>query len=158
MDGWLQSLLQALALPEYGLSTVFVAAFVSATLLPMGSEPVVFGLVKLNPSLFWPAILVATVGNTLAIFLFNVFPYLGVLVATGAGRWLYAATCMALWLLAGLASRAVNARWTTAFAFPLVCLVFIFIQWRSMLLTLVNGGIRWRDTHYPLAELKANRI
>ncbi|HRN74903.1 YqaA family protein [Ottowia sp.] len=65
MDGWLQSLLQALALPEYGLSTVFVAAFVSATLLPMGSEPVVFGLVKLNPSLFWPAILVATVGNTL---------------------------------------------------------------------------------------------
>jgi membrane protein YqaA with SNARE-associated domain len=30
----------------------------------MGSEPVVFGLVKLNPELFWPAIFVATVGNT----------------------------------------------------------------------------------------------
>jgi membrane protein YqaA with SNARE-associated domain len=44
---------------------VFVVSFISATLLPMGSEPVVFGLVKLNPSLFWPAIGVATLGNTL---------------------------------------------------------------------------------------------
>jgi len=42
-----------------------VVAFVSATLLPMGSEPAVFGLVKLSPELFWPAIGVATVGNTL---------------------------------------------------------------------------------------------
>ena len=40
-------------------------AFVSATLLPLGSEPAVFGLIKLNPHLFWPAILVATAGNTL---------------------------------------------------------------------------------------------
>lgn len=59
------SLLETLSLPQYGLSTVFVVAFVSATLLPMGSEPAVFGLIKLNPELFWPAILVATVGNTL---------------------------------------------------------------------------------------------
>ncbi len=65
MEAWLQSLLQALALPEYGLSTVFVVSFVSATLLPLGSEPAVFGLIKLNPHLFWPAIGVATVGNTL---------------------------------------------------------------------------------------------
>jgi len=61
----MNSLLHTLALPEFGLSTVFVVAFVSATLLPMGSEPAVFGLIKLNPELFWPAILVATAGNTL---------------------------------------------------------------------------------------------
>ena len=65
MDAWIHSLLHTLALPEIGLSTVFAVAFVSATLLPMGSEPVVFGLIKLNPELFWPAILVATAGNTL---------------------------------------------------------------------------------------------
>jgi membrane protein YqaA with SNARE-associated domain len=64
MEAWLESLLLTLALPKYGLSTVFVVALISATLLPMGSEPVVFGLVKLNPELFWPAILVATAGNT----------------------------------------------------------------------------------------------
>lgn len=58
-------LLDLLALPQYGLGTVFIVSFISATLLPMGSEPAVFGLIKLNPELFWPAIVVATVGNTL---------------------------------------------------------------------------------------------
>ena len=53
------------ALPKFGLSTVFIVAFISATLLPLGSEPAVFGLVKLNPDMFWPAVLVATAGNTL---------------------------------------------------------------------------------------------
>lgn len=65
MEAWLEHLLSLLSLPQYGLSTVFVVAFVSATLLPMGSEPAVFGLIKLNPEMFWPAILVATAGNTL---------------------------------------------------------------------------------------------
>ena len=65
MEAWFESVLALLALPKYGLSSVFLVAFVSATLLPMGSEPFVFGLVKLNPELFWSAILVATAGNTL---------------------------------------------------------------------------------------------
>ncbi len=65
MEAWIETLLAALALPKFGLSTVFVVAFISATLLPVGSEPAVFGLVKLNPELFWPAVLVATAGNTL---------------------------------------------------------------------------------------------
>ncbi|PUE09369.1 hypothetical protein B9Z51_10845 [Limnohabitans sp. T6-5] len=65
MELWLNQLLHWLALPQYGLSSVFVVAFISATLLPLGSEPAVFGLIKLNPDMFWPAIVVATVGNTL---------------------------------------------------------------------------------------------
>lgn len=65
MEAWIWSLLKTLSLPEFGLSTVFVVAFISATLLPMGSEPVLFGLIKLNPELFWPGVLVATAGNTL---------------------------------------------------------------------------------------------
>jgi membrane protein YqaA with SNARE-associated domain len=62
---WLVSMLALLALPRFGLSTLFVVAFVSATLLPMGSEPALFGLLQLNPDLFWRAIFVATAGNTL---------------------------------------------------------------------------------------------
>lgn len=61
----LTSALDWFALPEHGLSSIFVVAFVSATLLPLGSEPAVFGFVKLNPGLFWATIAVATVGNTL---------------------------------------------------------------------------------------------
>lgn len=65
MEAWIESLLALLALPKFGLSTVFIVAFISATLLPLGSEPAVYGLVRINPELFWPAVLVATAGNTL---------------------------------------------------------------------------------------------
>ena len=65
MEAWIHQLLAWLALPQFGLSTVFIVALVSATLLPLGSEPVVVGLLKLNPELFWQAIIVATIGNTI---------------------------------------------------------------------------------------------
>ena len=69
METWIHAhialLLGWLSLPEIGLSTVFIVSFISATLLPLGSEPAVFGLIKLNPELFWAAIWVATAGNTL---------------------------------------------------------------------------------------------
>ena len=65
MPPWMESLIALLALPKYGLSTVFIISFVSATLLPLGSEPAVIALVKLDPWLFWPAVFVATAGNTL---------------------------------------------------------------------------------------------
>lgn len=65
MDAWINQLLALLALPQYSLGTVFVVSFISATLLPLGSEPVVYGLVTLNPELLWQVIAVATVGNTL---------------------------------------------------------------------------------------------
>lgn len=58
-------LLDVLAIPDVGLTSVFIVSIISATLLPLGSEPVVFAVVKANGSLLWPAILVATVGNTI---------------------------------------------------------------------------------------------
>jgi membrane protein YqaA with SNARE-associated domain len=63
-DALLASLLAALALPRYSLSAVFLVALLSSTLVPMGSEPVVFGLVRLNPALFWPVVAAATAGGT----------------------------------------------------------------------------------------------
>lgn len=65
MPDWINQLLALLSLPQYSLSTIFVVAFISATLLPLGSEPVVFGLVQLQPEMFWPVVLMATLGNTL---------------------------------------------------------------------------------------------
>ena len=61
----MQWLIEALALPQVGLSTVFIIALLGSTLLPLVSEPAVFGLVKINPDMFWPAILVASVAATL---------------------------------------------------------------------------------------------
>ncbi|MGC7404218.1 YqaA family protein [Pandoraea pneumonica] len=64
MESFISWLLGALALPGVGLPAVFLIAFLSATLLPMGSEPALFGYVALNPHMFWPAIIVASIGNT----------------------------------------------------------------------------------------------
>jgi len=58
------SVLSVLSLPSVGLPALFIISLLSATLLPMGSEPAVFAVVKMNPDLFWPAVLVATAGNT----------------------------------------------------------------------------------------------
>ena len=65
IESTIAALLQLLAAPEVGLTSVFIISFVSATLLPLGSEPAVFAVVKANAALFWPVILVATFGNTL---------------------------------------------------------------------------------------------
>ena len=65
MESLLVDLLDWFSLGGNGLTTIFVVAFVSATLLPMGSEPVLATYVKLNPEQFWLAVLVATAGNTL---------------------------------------------------------------------------------------------
>jgi len=68
MEAYLENLIHGLlalaALPAVGLPALFLIALVSATLLPMGSEPAVFLLVKADPAMFWPAVLVATLGNT----------------------------------------------------------------------------------------------
>ena len=42
-----------------------MSSFLGATLLPGGSEAVLFGVLKLHPSLFWASVSVATIGNTL---------------------------------------------------------------------------------------------
>jgi membrane protein YqaA with SNARE-associated domain len=51
--------------PEASLWSLAVAAFLAATLLPMSSEAALFGVLKLHPDLFWPALAVATGANTL---------------------------------------------------------------------------------------------
>ena len=47
------------------LWTLFASSFLAATLLPGGSEAVLFGVLKLHPEHLWPALGVATLGNTL---------------------------------------------------------------------------------------------
>ncbi|RYE79863.1 MAG: DedA family protein, partial [Oxalobacteraceae bacterium] len=49
-----QWLLDLVAAPTVGLTSVFIISFTSATLLPLGSEPAVFAVIKANPALFWP--------------------------------------------------------------------------------------------------------
>jgi hypothetical protein len=95
---------------------------------------------------------------TTSMLALNVWPYLAVFLTWGATRWLYLAICLSLWGMALGAARSIGVRWHTALGFPLVVALLVWITWRSVLLTYWRGGIRWRETHYSLAELRANRV
>jgi len=50
---------------DAGLAGLFVASFLSATVLPGSSELALIGMIQAYPDTLWRAITVATVGNTL---------------------------------------------------------------------------------------------
>lgn len=50
---------------DLSLWGLFLSSLLGATLLPGGSELVLVGVLKLHPELFWPALAVGTLGNTL---------------------------------------------------------------------------------------------
>ncbi|MCX7145622.1 MAG: DedA family protein [Sulfuritalea sp.] len=50
---------------EWGLAGLFLASFLSATLLPGGSEAVLFAVIRMHPEQMASALVLATLGNTL---------------------------------------------------------------------------------------------
>lgn len=51
--------------PDLSLWGLFISSLLAATLLPGGSEAILLGVLKLHPELFWPALLLGTLGNTI---------------------------------------------------------------------------------------------
>ncbi|MDD5248010.1 MAG: DedA family protein [Rhodocyclaceae bacterium] len=51
--------------PEVGLAGLFLSSFLAATLLPGGSEAVLFAVLRLHPHQAAAALALATLGNTL---------------------------------------------------------------------------------------------
>ncbi len=51
--------------PESGLAGLFAASFIASTIVPLSSEAVLFGFLRLYPGDMVPALLLATLGNTL---------------------------------------------------------------------------------------------
>ena len=50
---------------QSSLLVLFTSSFLAATLLPGGSEAVLFGVLTAHPQLYWPALGIASLGNTL---------------------------------------------------------------------------------------------
>ena len=50
---------------SFGLGALFLSSFLAATLLPGGSELVLAGVLASGTASVWPALAVATLGNTL---------------------------------------------------------------------------------------------
>lgn len=97
-------------------------------------------------------------GASLMMAVFNVGPFVAVFLTAGWTRLLFAATAL-LWLVCGWnSSRNLKQSGVYGLGFPISVLLFLFIQWRSTILTFVNNGIYWRGTHYRLDELRANTV
>lgn len=58
--------MESLLLTPFGsLVSLFVAAFLAATIIPLSSEAALFAVLKLHGELYWQALIIATAGNTL---------------------------------------------------------------------------------------------
>jgi len=51
--------------PEASLWSLLAATFLASTLVPLSSEAALFAVLKMHGELLWPALAVATLGNTL---------------------------------------------------------------------------------------------
>jgi glycosyltransferase involved in cell wall biosynthesis len=99
-------------------------------------------------------VVVATVAQLATL----VWPFLALVLTSGPTRWLNLASVLVLLGLCWINAPLAGVRRWHGVGFPLATLLFLYIVWRAMLLTLWNGGIDWRGTHYSLAELKANKV
>jgi glycosyltransferase involved in cell wall biosynthesis len=88
------------------------------------------------------------------LLVFCVAPAVGLLLAPV--RTPAILTCAAVVWAYWLMSRHSGLSTWNAIFFPFGALVFVFTLLRSMLITLNRGGIIWRGTFYPLAELRKN--
>ena len=65
LDSPVEYFLAWLSLPSVGLSAIFAVSALASTILPLGSEPFLLAYLAVKPEMFWPAIGVATAGNSL---------------------------------------------------------------------------------------------
>lgn len=98
---------------------------------------------------------VAAVLGTVALY---VGPLVGAALADGVARWLFAAAALAQCVMyAALALRERTRPWL-ALLYAVAAVLFAWIVARAVWLTMRRGGVEWRGTHYPLAQLRTNRV
>lgn len=96
--------------------------------------------------------------GSLAQLTLFVWPFFGLFATSGI--WVgvnFVNVCLICVLYEYQAWRLKVHPWTVLL-FPATVLLFNFIVWRATWLTLSTGGIKWRGTFYPLAQLRQNKF
>lgn len=97
-------------------------------------------------------------GGVAAHALFFFWPIVALFVADGIAFLGYAAAVATMLAVAVDNTRFDGGRWWHGLFFPVGLAVLDYILVRSMLVTHWQRGIVWRGTHYPLSELRENRL
>jgi glycosyltransferase involved in cell wall biosynthesis len=93
-----------------------------------------------------------------AQFLFGVWPVIAVFITHGTTQLIYGLIILLMQILCWDHARYHRLNPWSSLAFPISTLIMIYIIVRTTIINLRDQGIRWRGTHYPLNELKANQI
>lgn len=88
----------------------------------------------------------------------SVWPFVALLVTNGAVQMVYLAAVMILLLMLADSARFHRIPVWYALGYPLVSALFVYIMLRTMVLNIMQGGIYWRGTFYPLRELRKNQV
>ena len=101
----------------------------------------------------------ATVAGVLMLLLTNVLPVFGLFSRNMTGT-LCRLNFLSTFLLYAYRARHSGDKtpWWYAMLHPFGICVFIYAMLRSASTTLAGGGMEWRETRYPLKELKDNAI
>ncbi len=91
---------------------------------------------------------------TFVFFLTMVFPYISPFVLKLPDASGFIATAVLWHLLFAFVVSRIPGGLLFAPMFPVGAFVMAFAYWRSAIITLRQGGVRWRDSFYPLAQLR----
>jgi glycosyltransferase involved in cell wall biosynthesis len=81
-------------------------------------------------------------------------PYIGILTFSDARIFGYALAFLAMHGVSGYGGAKARYGWRVTFGLPFAAIIFFWILWRSAIITLRQGGVKWRDTFYSLDVLR----
>jgi Glycosyl transferase family 2 len=109
-----------------------------------------FAAVHYNPFLAIAAMMLSVI--------MSILPFLGLAFASGWARVFAGIAAGAAVLIHGAMIWSTDASPLYGFTHPLGALLFCWMIGRSALATLWRGGVVWRDTFYPLEELRKGMV
>ncbi|HEY0549063.1 MAG TPA: glycosyltransferase family 2 protein [Verrucomicrobiae bacterium] len=118
------------------------------------------GMIKIMEKNYFAALdyrlWLALAGSTFVI-LVSIILILGLMSGTAAGL-AAALSPLSLILPAVVLARRLGWSWPCAIFMPFMFPVFLYALFNSTFVTLRQGGIRWRETFYPLQTLRAGNV
>ncbi len=95
---------------------------------------------------------------TVVIICCHILPFWGLVLAGGVNQLLFALVLVVTAVFHCIAANHLGAPLRSVCWFLVTPYLKIYMMWHAVIATLVSGGIDWRGTFYPLAELKRNLV
>ena len=97
-------------------------------------------------------------GQMIMLLAFNVLPFVALPLTSGIQLVLAAFSAVLGVTLLGVWARATGTSSLYGLTIPLGGSILCYMLARSMVITLVQGGVRWRDTFYSLEDVRKGQV